>query len=827
MMATSRDTVTVVDPADGRGAAANPFPGPKSYRKADTGYFFGREDEIEELASLVLSTSAVLLFGPSGAGKSSLLEAGLVPYLEERKVGILPTVHLGASALVDDTTGNRFVRTVCDAIAKADDAGRPPDRHDMGSLAASYRTADSQRILLILDQFEEVFNRPTSWAERVDFFKALTRTLRERPWLRALVSMRSDYLAEIVPYERHLPANFAVRYQIENLTESQASEAIEAAFATTGVALSEQDLGTLLDQLLQQPADDGRRTVRASHVNTIQLQILCRRLWDLRSRPGSAGTSILPADATFTLQDSMKRFVDEALRTAIVDAGSDETAVRVWLRDRLITASGTRAFVQVEEQRDAGLPDRVIDSLIDVRLLQSEHRNGSRLLELTHDSMVAAVQASNDAWIRQHDRRRKRRALVLLLLLAGIILPLPYLRVPRLAEHPTGTLSAGEVKRIPFGGTEGAAAIDLKADGPADGTLSATVSRIGEDDSEVVLERETVRLRSEQADTKATRSSRGATTFGVPTEPLTSYVLTLSTDDRNVLYDVSITGIPLVANELGQPAITTPRFGVELPAGRAVQLNVGGDLTSVQGADLLAADYDADWAIVRRSEGGLAILNLENTVSSRTPGELTRTDLPPPTTIELNDPRELQVGSGITAKFVVGKPDLPLVAEATCRAPVDLTLADGPTGTSIPPQRGQTRTLLPLKVSQGSHELLLTSQFTPNRCTVSVREVDERVISAVEPQAIDTGPGDVAAAYALRFPNDVVIVGEQAVGATASISCDGNAADAVAPNPKTLIAFVSTSTSCTLWLTRHSADGPNTGATGMQLFLSPVTSRGT
>jgi hypothetical protein len=491
----------------------------------------------------------------------------------------------------------------------------------------------------------------------------------------------------------------------------------------------------------------------------------------------------------------------------------------------LITPNGTRAFVQVEEQRTAGLPDRVIDSLIDVRLLQSEHRHGSRLLELTHDSMVAAVQESNEAWIRQHDRRRKRRVLLLLLLLGAILLPLPYLRTSQLAEHYASTLSADEV-RIQFDGAEGAAAIDLRADGPADGALSATVSRI-DGDSEAVLEHETVWLRSEQAGSGATHSSSGSTTFGVPTEPLSSYVLTLSTNHSNVLYDVSITSIPLVADGNGEPEITTPRVGVELSAGRAVRLDVGGDLTAVQGAHLMAADYDADWAIVRRSDRGLVILNLENTVSSRTPGELTRTYLSPPTVIELNEQKDLQVNSAASAQFLVDKPDLLLIAEAVCKSPVGLTLADGPTGTSISPQRGQTRTLLPLRLSGGAHELLLSSRFASNRCTVSVREVEERPISEIEPYAVNLGSGDVAAAYALRFPDDVVITGEQAAGATASISCDANDTNAVVPNVNRLIGFVSRDTSCILWLIRdsirHSGSVSDEGAAGMQLFLSPVT----
>src|SRR4051812_23569914 len=100
-------------------AATNPFPGPQAYDREDQWYFFGRGDEIEELTSLVLTSSATLVYAPSGAGKSSLLRAGVCPALErDFDVLVLPTVHFGTVVRADSTVGtpNSFVRTVCEAI---------------------------------------------------------------------------------------------------------------------------------------------------------------------------------------------------------------------------------------------------------------------------------------------------------------------------------------------------------------------------------------------------------------------------------------------------------------------------------------------------------------------------------------------------------------------------------------------------------------------------------------------------------------------------------------------------------------------------------------
>ncbi len=824
MLKAPGESIDSVDPLglSAQPEKVNPFPGPKSYQKDDTKFFFGRGEEIEELASLTLSTSAVLLFGPSGAGKSSLLEAGLVPYLEQRfKVGILPTVHLGKSALTDDGPGNRFVRTICDAIAKVKQTSLSASLDDIGALAASYRTSESQRILLILDQFEEIFNRPVPWMERVNFFKTLARTLKERPWLRAVVSLRSDYLAEIVPYERYLPDNFSVRYQIERLSEAQAAEAVEAAFAETRVILPPQDLQSLLDQLLEQSTADAKTAVRAPSVNTIQLQIVCRRLWEeLRRRPGSISEPLFENDTKFTVQDSMARFVDEALQAAIADTGTDEATVRMWLRDCLITASGTRDLVLVEDYRTAGLPNSAVRSLVDAKLLQSERRHGSQLVELTHDSMVTAIHESNERWIRQHDLVRKRRALLLLLLLAAIILSLPLVRVPQLAEHISGNVSAGEV-RISFHGAEGAAAIDVSANGPVNGKISAVVSRTDLNYEPPALERQLVTL--ETSSTEPEAIGAGSTAFAVPIEPMGSYVLTLATNNINILYQVSITGIPLLSGREELSNITTPRFAIALRAGQAAQLEVQGDLTSVNGAQVIASDFEQDWAVVRRPNAGLAVLNLESTVGPGTPGSLTRTDLPPPITIDLNEKRELPVGGAAIAQFVVAEPNSLLAAEAACSKPVDLTLIGDQTGRSARQQRGPTSTLLPLRLSSGPHELAL-SQPGSNTCTVSVREVNEQPITEIKPHVVQISPGEMSTAYALQFPKDVVVTTKQPAGVTASINCSATGTDEVMSDPDRLVAFLPAGSACTLWLVRSGTT--ESSQPSRQLLLPQLTGEG-
>ena len=82
----------------------NPFIGPVPFprRSRSESRFFGRLQEIQELVSYVLSQPLVLLYSPSGAGKSSLMNAGVIPELEDvHEFQVLPVARVRGRADVE------------------------------------------------------------------------------------------------------------------------------------------------------------------------------------------------------------------------------------------------------------------------------------------------------------------------------------------------------------------------------------------------------------------------------------------------------------------------------------------------------------------------------------------------------------------------------------------------------------------------------------------------------------------------------------------------------------------------------------------------------
>ena len=809
----------------------NPFPGPQAYGRDDRTFFFGRGDETEELTSLVLSSSATLLYAPSGAGKSSLLQAGLAPHLEEQfDFVVLPTVHLGTGARsgTPGDASNQFIRAVCEVINGEVEEGRLP--LDAIMTAASARRRDSsQRVLLILDQFEEVFNDATLWRQRDEFFTALTQALDDNSWLRAIVALRSDYLADLVPHERNLPGHLVVRYQLESLNEAQAAEAISAAFAVSEVVLADEDLSTLLDLLLE---DGSGQPVRAQHVNAIQLQIVCRRLWEeLRHRGGVAPASVLARDSVFSVRRSMVQFVDEAIAETVARTHVDEALVRWWLRNQLITSSGRRAFVLVEEEQTSGLPNPVVEALAQVKLLQLEQRHGSRLVELTHDSMIDAVRESNEAWLRFKHRRRLLTSVLLFALLIVLVALFPLLRVSRhdIIAHTTGSIGHEEV-RIPFPGAAEGAVIDLDVLDVTDGSLPVNV-RIVErprDDRERVLAKTVISPNNQSSTIKRSQSSTInpnslSSTLAVRTTPNLDYAVILNTSEphESRRYEVTVSPMPII-HEINdtETGIWSPRVGVPLKPGEERLISVeDGQLHSVTGVDVLAVDsMDSQWAVIRGTpDRSVAVLNLADNRATelQTAATVHRQVVPPSVAVAIDHPVEVVVQRWAFRTFRLADSKHPLGAEVSCGDDrFQVSLADGQV-TSTPSDLSGSPfahgRVVPLNIKPGQHRLMLASPSSltrPLNCRLKVHAFDEPPLTEFGQHDVVLAPDEQSTAFGIALPVDAVVIAEQPKTLSVSVLCPAFPTPENSVSSGRLLTYVPTGGSCALWLTRSAtSDG--------------------
>ncbi|MFD6182418.1 trypsin-like peptidase domain-containing protein [Streptomyces goshikiensis] len=165
-----------------------PYRGLESFTAAEAQWFEGRKDAVRQvLANLAEQQRVTLLLGPSGSGKSSLIQAGVLPALA---AGELPG---------SDTWLPVLARPRQDLLAEVERAGLPGAVSDGIATAVARRLQQEptrRRVLLIIDQFEELLTQAASGREqerRLAATDQITTAVRSHAELDVILVMRDDF----------------------------------------------------------------------------------------------------------------------------------------------------------------------------------------------------------------------------------------------------------------------------------------------------------------------------------------------------------------------------------------------------------------------------------------------------------------------------------------------------------------------------------------------------------------------------------------------------------------------------------------------------------
>jgi WD40 repeat protein len=184
----------IPDPAE-HSITVCPYKGLAAFEAADAPYYFGRERLIAELIARMVGSAFIGLVGASGSGKSSALQAGLLPELSN---GVLPGSDQWTQVLL--RPGEHPMRELQLALHRDLPVGPSRDADVADSLGAALeRMGPSQRLLLVVDQFEEIFAPVVDDAERLAFITCITEP---RAGMKVLVAVRADQYERCAAYPR-------------------------------------------------------------------------------------------------------------------------------------------------------------------------------------------------------------------------------------------------------------------------------------------------------------------------------------------------------------------------------------------------------------------------------------------------------------------------------------------------------------------------------------------------------------------------------------------------------------------------------------------------
>ncbi|HEY9611927.1 caspase family protein, partial [Allocoleopsis sp.] len=186
---------------------ANPYKGLESFEENDSDKFFGRKALTEKLHEFVTINPLTVVLGASGSGKSSLVKAGLIPLLKKNPDPwrILPPIRPGESPF--NALNKALERENLPVFAIPDQVSNSGDNsqwYEQGlqnlsmNLIAWRKLHPNSKLLLVIDQSEEVVTLCRSEAEREMFLSGLARALKAFPdWLRIVLTLRSDFEPQV------------------------------------------------------------------------------------------------------------------------------------------------------------------------------------------------------------------------------------------------------------------------------------------------------------------------------------------------------------------------------------------------------------------------------------------------------------------------------------------------------------------------------------------------------------------------------------------------------------------------------------------------------
>jgi tetratricopeptide (TPR) repeat protein len=258
-----------------------PYRGLEPFYQEHAHLFYGRKQSIEKLREMVKTAGVVVVTGQSGSGKSSLVYAGLLP---EVAAGRLPgSEHW---ALVTFKPGDDPFVAMAAALAPllraAGGGTRPVVVRDLSARLATSEVAlgevvrqilegrpASARLLMIIDQFEELFTLVPGEDVRLSFQNQLLNALRGGR-LNVVATMRADFRDSL---QRHKPLAAEAHGRVLDLDTMTTDEYLEAIVMPANKAGVEFEVG-LVERIL---ADVGREPG-----NLPLLQFALMELWNLR-----------------------------------------------------------------------------------------------------------------------------------------------------------------------------------------------------------------------------------------------------------------------------------------------------------------------------------------------------------------------------------------------------------------------------------------------------------------------------------------------------------------------------------------------------------------
>ncbi|WP_099077875.1 WD40 repeat domain-containing protein [Vibrio sp. PID17_43] len=245
----------------------NPYKGLAHFGPTDSALFFGRETTISHLVDAVQHNSFVALSGYSGSGKSSVVLAGLAPRLNTSGEWIFTYFRVSDSTEKDPclALAQALLPLYAPVLNKTEQliqrrklgaALRERDISITDVLDTIRRNHPNKRVLLIADQFEELYTSNINLAAQRQFIDLLlTATSTADHVLSLVITIRADFLGVAALHRPLADAINTSSYILGSMSVGELREVIEKPAETQGVHFQDGLVETILDDVGEDPGN--------------------------------------------------------------------------------------------------------------------------------------------------------------------------------------------------------------------------------------------------------------------------------------------------------------------------------------------------------------------------------------------------------------------------------------------------------------------------------------------------------------------------------------------------------------------------------------------
>lgn len=385
-----------------------PFKGLAFFDEMDADLFHGRRALTAQLVARVRACLApgydgsriLAVIGASGSGKSSIVRAGLLPELRRLRSEDGPGAGqraFGDAVFVFTPTARPLEAAAIALTAAADSAMKTMElldgmTHDPRSLHLAAVVAARQnhvgRVLLAVDQFEELFTLCRDDAERRAFVDNLLHAAAAGGSALVLIALRADFYAQCAPYDELRQVLSQHQFYIGAMSPAELRQAIEEPAHSNGWAFEPG----LVDLLLRDAGDAPGALPLLSHA--------LLETW--RRRSGRTLTL-----AGYQAAGGVTGAIAHTAETAFQQLTPEQQAVARGIFLRLTELGGsrdeadapelfTRRRVSLSELTPPGDPSSIVQQVL-------SHLADARLITTTQDT----VEVAHEALIREWDRLRE------------------------------------------------------------------------------------------------------------------------------------------------------------------------------------------------------------------------------------------------------------------------------------------------------------------------------------------------------------------------------------------------------------------------------------